>query len=66
MAQQRSGPRSFDEATVYTMRFNPVIENVFDANERRERIQMCLAQMFIRSSTLGRPKKRQGELDEAA
>jgi len=49
----------------YNMRFFPVLENEFDARERRERIQRCLVQMFLRASKPGKPSRTEEVLDEA-
>ena len=51
---------------VYTMRFFPVHENEFDARERRERIQLCLVQMFLRASKPGKRSRDDDSLSLAA
>ena len=50
----------------YSMRFLPVHENELDARERRERIQLCLVQMFLRASKPGKPGRDSEALDLAA
>ena len=54
------------ESVSYAMRFFPVCESEFDARERRERIQLCLIQMFLRASKPGKPSRTEEVLNEAA
>jgi len=49
-----------------SLRFIPVIENELDARERRERIQLCLVQMFLRASTPGKRTEPEELLDLVA